>query len=229
MDRGRSRPALQAFLARGLSRARGGNCPKCRPRRYSAARARQVSRQLAIRISGLRLCRYRRTRRRKCERMSFRAFRRPRILQPKNARITVARGRVAARHRTRNHRRPACPAPTSHWRWRRWFVAYTPDWERLADALQRVMAAGASEDEVKKWTFVVRSLMGKFVFESGSPEAETVYFPAVMSACPPSWSQRFRLGTVTPIGAMVYRTKTRPALLLERRPRNTRSDRAIDL
>jgi len=34
-------------------------------------------------------------------------------------------------------------------RWRRWCVAYTPDFEPIADALKRVMAGGMSEDEAK--------------------------------------------------------------------------------
>jgi hypothetical protein len=50
----------------------------------------------------------------------------------------------------RHHRRPACLAPTSRVRWRRWSVAYTPDWEALADALQRVKATGATEDEARR-------------------------------------------------------------------------------
>jgi hypothetical protein len=32
---------------------------------------------------------------------------------------------------------------------RRWSVAYTPDWEPLADALKRVVDSGISEDEAK--------------------------------------------------------------------------------
>jgi hypothetical protein len=58
-------------------------------------------------------------------------------------------GRSADRGRTPHHRRPACSASASHWRWRWWSVAYRPDWEPLADALRRVITAGVPEPTAK--------------------------------------------------------------------------------
>ena len=40
-------------------------------------------------------------------------------------------------------------ANLSRRRWRRWSLAYTPDWETLADALKRVILAGSAEQQAK--------------------------------------------------------------------------------
>src|SRR5262249_45518721 len=48
-----------------------------------------------------------------------------------------------------HHRRPACSAPALTWRWGGGSMAYVPDWERLSDALKRVVTAGIPEDQGK--------------------------------------------------------------------------------
>ena len=60
-----------------------------------------------------------------------------------------ARGRVCSPSHLTTTAEVLLRADLYEGRWRRWCVAYTPDFEPIADALKRVMAGGMSEDEAK--------------------------------------------------------------------------------